>query len=297
MAANPAGLSLNLATIRQQWDMREAVDACVRHGIRAISPWRDQIAKVGLDEAVRMVKANGLQLTGVCRGGMFPAADKAGREAAIDDNKRAIDEAAALGADCLVLVVGGLPAGSSDIAAAREMVADGIATILPYAQSHNIPLAIEPLHPMYAADRACVNTLGQALDICEWLGEGVGVAIDVYHVWWDPDLPAQIARAGRMKRILAHHICDWLVPTRDLLLDRGMMGDGVIDLRGIRAHDRGRRLPRIAGGRDLLVAGLVDAPRRRGAGHMHRASRYPVPHASGSACCIGNLGLFSTSAT
>src|SRR3954452_19207665 len=234
MAASHAGLSLNLATIRQQWDMREAVDACVRHGIRAISPWRDQIAKVGLDEAVRMVKANGLQLTGVCRGGMFPAADKAARDAVIDDNKRAIDEAAALGADCLVLVVGGLPAGSRDIAAAREMVADGIATILPYAQSNNIPLAIEPLHPMYAADRACVNTLGQALDICEWLGEGVGVAIDVYHVWWDPDLANQIARAGRLKRIFAHHICDWLAPTKDMLLDRGMMGDGVIDLKGIR---------------------------------------------------------------
>ena len=161
----------------------------------------------------------------------FPPRDPDGRAAAIDDNRRAVDEAAALGADCLVLVVGGLPKGSNDIAAAREMVADGIAALLPHARAAKMPLAIEPLHPMYAADRACVNTLEQALDICDLLGEGIGVAIDVYHVWWDPKLAAQIARAGAGGRILAHHICDWLVPTRDLLLDRGMMGDGVIDLR------------------------------------------------------------------
>jgi sugar phosphate isomerase/epimerase len=163
---------------------------------------------------------------------MFPAADRAGRLAAVDDNRRAVDEAAALGADCLVLVVGGLPAGSRDIGAARTMVAEGIAAILPHARGARMPLAIEPLHPMYAADRACVNTLGQALDLCDDLGEGVGVVVDAYHVWWDPDLLPQIARAG--SRILAHHISDWLVPTRHLLLDRGMMGDGIIDLSGIR---------------------------------------------------------------
>jgi len=229
------GLSLNLATVRQQWTLDKAVDACLAQGITAIAPWRDQVAKIGLDEAARIVRANGLQVTGLCRGGMFPAADPSGRAAAIDDNKRAIDEAAALGADCLVLVVGGLPQGSRDIAAARDMVADGIAAILPHARANHMPLAIEPLHPMYAADRACVNTLKQALDVCDQLGEGVGVAIDVYHVWWDPELMAQIARAGAAGRILAHHVCDWLVPTRDLLLDRGMMGDGIIDLKGIRA--------------------------------------------------------------
>ncbi|CAH1648319.1 Sugar phosphate isomerases/epimerase [Hyphomicrobiales bacterium] len=229
------GLSINLATVRQQWDMRQAVDACLAQGITAIAPWRDQVAKIGLDEAARIVASNDLKVTGLCRGGMFPAADPSGRAAAIDDNKRAIDEACALRADCLVLVVGGLPESSRDIVQAREMVADGIAAILPHARAAGMPLAIEPLHPMYAADRACVNTLGQALDICALLGDGVGVAIDVYHVWWDPDLARQIARAGAMRRILAHHICDWLVPTRDLLLDRGMMGDGVIDLKGIRA--------------------------------------------------------------
>ena len=227
------GLSINLATVRQQWTLREAVEGCARHGITAIDPWRDQVAATGLDEAVRIVKANGMRITGYCRGGMFPAAEPASRAAALDDNKRAIDEAAALGAECLVLVCGGLPGGSRDIATARRMVAEGIAAILTHARACGIPLAIEPLHPMYAADRACVNTLGQALDLCDQLGEGVGVAVDTYHVWWDPELEPQIARAG--SRILAHHICDWLVPTRDLLLDRGMMGDGVIDFRRIRA--------------------------------------------------------------
>jgi len=226
------GLSINLATIRAQWGLAEAVEGCLRHGVGGIAPWRDQVHAVGLVEAARIVRASGLKVTGLCRGGMFPAATPEKRQANIDDNRRAIEEAVELGADCLVLVVGGLPERSRDIAGARALVADGLAAILPDARAANMPLAIEPLHPMYAADRACVNTLGQALDLCDVLGEGLGVAVDVYHVWWDPELAAQIARAGA--RILAHHICDWLVPTRDLLLDRGMMGDGVIDLKGIR---------------------------------------------------------------
>jgi sugar phosphate isomerase/epimerase len=231
-----AGLSINLATLRQQYNLPQAVDACLAQGITAIAPWRDQVHAVGLAEAARIVRENGLTVTGLCRGGMFPAATPEGLAAAIEDNKRAVDEAVALDAECLVLVVGGLPAGSRDMPATRAMVVDGLAALLPYAQAHGMPLAIEPLHPMYAADRACVNTLEQALDLCDMLGDGVGVAIDVYHVWWDPRLYAQIARAGRDGRILAHHVCDWLVPTRDLLLDRGMMGDGVIDLKAIRAE-------------------------------------------------------------
>ena len=227
-------ISLNLATTRGQWGFAEAVDGCLRHGIAAISPWRDQIAAIGLGEAARIVKENGLRVTGVCRGGMFPAETAEGRQKAIDDNLRAIDEAAALNADCLVLVVGGLPGSSRDLPGARAMVADGIAAMLPHARASGVNIAIEPLHPMYAADRACVNTIDQALDLCETLGETVGVAIDVYHVWWDPNLERAIQRAGRMKRIFAHHICDWLVPTRDMLNDRGMMGDGVIDLKAIR---------------------------------------------------------------
>ncbi|MCT8999452.1 sugar phosphate isomerase/epimerase family protein [Chelativorans intermedius] len=227
-------LSINLATTRGSWGFAEAVEGCLRHGITAIAPWRDQVEAIGLKEAARIVEANGLRVTGLCRGGMFPAQDAAGRQANIDDNRRAIDEAKALNADCLVLVVGGLPGSSKDMPEARRQVAEGLAAILPHARSVGMPLAIEPLHPMYAADRACVNTLSQALDLCVELGEGIGVAIDVYHVWWDPELATQIARAGQMGAILAHHICDWLVPTRDLLLDRGMMGDGVIDLPAIR---------------------------------------------------------------
>jgi sugar phosphate isomerase/epimerase len=238
MTSAASGLSINTATVKEQLDLRQVVEACVRLGIPAIAPWRDQIAATGLAEAARIVKGSGLQVTGVIRGGLFPAADKAAREAAIDDNRRAIDEAATLGADCLVLIAGGLPKGSRDIAAARGMVADGIAAVLPHARASGVPLALEPLHPMYAADRACVTTLAEALDICDLLapgdGRALGVAIDTYHVWWDPALVESIARAGRGGRILAHHICDWLVPTRDMLLDRGMMGDGVIDFRGFR---------------------------------------------------------------
>jgi sugar phosphate isomerase/epimerase len=219
-------LSLNTATVRKQWTLAQIIDGCARHEIRGISPWRDQVAALGLRETKGLVDENGLTVTGLCRGGFFTAKDWR------DDNRRAIEEAHALGAQCLVLVVGGLAAGSKDLISARQQVKDGIAAILPEARKAGVPLAIEPLHPMQAAERACINTLEQALDICDELGEGLGVAVDVYHVWWDPKLESQIRRAAR--RILAYHICDWLVPTRDLLNDRGMMGDGVIDLPLIR---------------------------------------------------------------
>ena len=237
-------LSLNTATVRKQGDLAQIVDACARHDIRAIDPWRDQVAAIGLDRAVRIVRDAGLDLSGYCRGGMFTA-DDAHRTHARDDNRRAVDEAKALGASCLVLVVGGLPqysrpgsAASRDIAGARAQVEDGIADLLVYARQVGMPLAIEPLHPAYAADRACVNTTRQALDICDRLDPAIsgdiGVALDVYHIWWDPEVLSQIARAGA-KRLHAFHVCDWLVPTKDLLNDRGMMGDGVIDIRGLRA--------------------------------------------------------------
>jgi sugar phosphate isomerase/epimerase len=228
-------LSINLATVRMQGGLVELIEACARAGVPAVAPWRDQVAAAGLETSVKAIRDAGLEVSGLCRGGMFPAATAAGREAAIEDNRRAVDEAVALGAECLVLVVGGLPEGSRDIEGARAMVEDGIARLLEHSCSARLPLAIEPLHPMYAADRCCVNTLGQALDMAGRLGPDVGVAIDAYHVWWDPEVEAQIARAGREKRILGYHICDWLVPTRDLLTDRGMMGDGVIDLAGLRA--------------------------------------------------------------
>ena len=234
---DPAKLSLNTATTRGKWGLAQAIEGCARHGIRGISPWRDLLHAMGVAKAARAIRAHGLRVTGLCRGGMFPAPTPGGRRRAIADNLRAIDEAHALGAQCLVLVAGGLPARSRDIAAAREQVREGLAKILPHARRAGIPLALEPLHPMYAADRACVNTLAQALDLCDALDPertgALGVAVDVYHVWWDPLLEAQIRRAGA-KRLLAYHICDWLVPTTDLLLDRGMMGDGVIDLQRIR---------------------------------------------------------------
>ena len=234
---DPAHLALNAITTKS-WTLAQAIDGCLRHGIPGISVWRDRLQEMGVSAAAKSLAAAGLSVTGLCRGGMFPANDPAGRKAAIEDNLRAIDEAKEINAACLILVVGGLPVGSKDIVGAREQVRDGIAGILPHARAAGVSLAIEPLHPMQAADRACVNTLGQALDLCDDLDPGhsggLGVAVDVYHVWWDPELATQIARAGK-KRLLAHHICDWLVPTTDTAFDRGMMGDGVIDLPRIRA--------------------------------------------------------------
>ena len=239
MAAPAAArLSLNTATTRKRWNLVQAIEGCARHDIAGIAPWRDQLHTMGVDRAAQAIRAHGLIVTGLCRGGMFTGIDAAARQTAIEDNLRALEEAHALQARCLILVAGGLPKGSKDLAGAREQVQEGIARILPAARQARVPLAIEPLHPMYAADRACINTLAQALDVCDAVdprGEGgIGVAVDVYHVWWDPHLRRDIARAGS-QRLLAFHLCDWLVPTTDLLNDRGMMGDGVIDLPLIRS--------------------------------------------------------------
>jgi sugar phosphate isomerase/epimerase len=234
-------LSINTATVRksrgEDLPLPQIIEACARRGIRAISPWRDQVQAAGLNQVARLVRDHGLELSGYCRGGMFTS------PGARDDNRRAVDEAALLGARCLVLVVGALPgalqgrAEHKDIAGARQQVRDGIADLLDYARTAKMPLAIEPLHPMYAADRACINTMENALDLCDELDPfrsgSLGVALDVYHVWWDPKLEQQIARAGT-QRLLAFHVCDWLTPTADLLNDRGMMGDGVIDIPRIR---------------------------------------------------------------
>ncbi len=224
-------LSLNQATT-QRWSLREAVDGCARAGIPAIGIWRDKLAESGLQHAVRLVRDAGLHVSGVCRGGMFPAATAAERGARIDDGRRAIDEAAALGADVLVLVCG--PAPDRDIRAARTMVADAIEALIPYAVACGVRLGIEPLHPMYAADRSVITTLSEALDLAERFDTPqVGVVIDTFHVWWDPYVFTQIARAEG--RIFSYHVSDWLVPMPHILLGRGMMGDGVIDFRLIRA--------------------------------------------------------------
>jgi sugar phosphate isomerase/epimerase len=227
---DPARLSLNTATIRRQWGLGEAIAGCARHGIGAIAPWRDQLQALGVLEAASRIRDHGLRVSSLCRGGFFTADDALN----LDDNRRAVDEAAAIGAECLVLVVGGLVEGTRDLTDARRRVADGIAALGDHARARAVRLAIEPLHPMYAADRGCINTLRQALDLCERLGPDVGVAVDSYHVWWDPELEVQIARAGAADRILAYHVCDWLVPTEDLRSDRGMPGDGVIELRRLR---------------------------------------------------------------
>jgi len=240
-------LSINTATVRKQRGVEVSldriIDQCAARGIRAISPWRDQVAAVGIDKIAAQLKAHGIGLSGYCRVGFYPAPDAAGLKAALEDNRRAIDEAKTLDAPCLVLVVGALPgalqgqAAYKDIGRARGEVRDGIAASLEYARSVGMPLAIEPLHPMQAADRACINTLEHALDLCDALDPthsgALGVALDLYHVWWDPKLAEQIARAGKA-RLLAYHVCDWLTPTRDLLSDRGMMGDGVIELKKVR---------------------------------------------------------------
>ena len=203
-----SALAINSATVKTL-NLQQLCDGCARAGITTIAPWRDLIQAVGIPQAGKMIRDAGLKVTSLVRAGLFTAADEAGRKAAIDDNRRALDEATAIGAANLLLIAGGLPPGSKDIVGARKQVRDGLAALLPHARAANMPLALEPLHPMTAADRGCVTTLGNANDLCDELGDGIGVAIDVYHVWWDPTLPREIARAG--KRILGYHVCDWLV--------------------------------------------------------------------------------------
>lgn len=222
-----AKLSLNQRTT-ESWSVREAVEGCVRAGIPAIGLWREPVAEIGVAAAAKLVADAGLRVSSLCRGGFLTAAGDAGR-AALEDNRRAIDEAAGLGTDCLVMVVGGLPPGSRDLIGARQRVADALAELAPYAGERGVRLALEPLHPMYCADRAVLSTLGQALDLAEPFPVAqVGVVVDTFHIWWDPDVWRQIARAG--ERIASFQVCDFLTPLpADVLLGRGMMGDGHID--------------------------------------------------------------------
>jgi sugar phosphate isomerase/epimerase len=233
--------SINTATLGHRAPIAEKVEAIARAGFGAIAPWRREIDGQDVAAVARHIRDAGLAVSGYCRSTYLPAADRAGFLAAVADNRRALDQAAVLGAACFVMVVGSLPAGSRDLAAARAQVAEGTALLLDHARACGVRLALEPLHPMYAGDRSCLNTLAQALDLAEALDPGdaplLGVALDAYHVWWDPGLAPQVARAGR--RLFVLHVCDWLVPTRDLLEDRGMMGDGVIDLRAFRAMAEG----------------------------------------------------------
>ena len=224
-------LSLNQASI-PAYSIPDLADACAARDIGWVGLWREPVADFGLDRSAKAIRDAGLKVSSLCRGGFFPAPDAAARNQRLDDNKRAIDEAAALGTDTLVLVVGGVV--NHDLDGSRAMVADGIAAVAPYAFEAGVKLAIEPLHPMFAADRSVVVTLKQAREMAAPLpAETVGVAIDVYHVWWDPDIAQEIA-ALDPERILGFHVNDWIVPLPDMLLGRGLMGDGCIDLPGLR---------------------------------------------------------------
>lgn len=234
-------LSLNQATIRHA-DLADALRVTAEAGVEAIGLWREPVAEVGLEAAARMVADSGLRVSTLCRGGFFTAIEGPERRRSLDDNRRAIEETAALAAAgapgsraVLVLVAGGLPAGSVDLRGARARVADAIAELEPAARASGVTLAIEPLHPMYAADRAVVSTLGQALDLAApFPPDVVGVAVDTFHVWWDPDVLPRIAQAGAEGRIATYQVCDFLTPLpADVLLGRGMMGDGHIDFRSL----------------------------------------------------------------
>jgi sugar phosphate isomerase/epimerase len=226
-------LSLNQKTTNR-WSVAEAVEGCRKAGLSSIGLWREPVQEAGVDRAAALVAEAGLRVSSLCRGGFLTASDDTAWRAALDDNRRAIDEAAGVSAGCLVMVVGGLPSGSRDLAGARERMADGIAELVPYAADRGVQLALEPMHPIYCADRGVLSTLAHSLDIAEkFPAEHVGVVVDTFHVWWDPDVFLQIDRAAG--RIASFQVCDWITPLpADTLLARGMMGDGHIDFRALR---------------------------------------------------------------
>lgn len=215
------------------WSLEEAVERYARAKVGGITVWRQALGDRDPRAAGARIRDAGLTVVSLCRGGFFPARDPAGRQAAIDDNRRAIDQAAGLGAPLVVLVCGAVP--GMPLPEARRQITEGIAAVLPHAAAAGVKLAIEPLHPMYADDRSAINTMAQAAEVCaELRSPALGIAVDVYHLWWDPDLEAQIARAGREGWLLAFHVCDWRTPTTDLLEDRGVPGEGCIPVRAIR---------------------------------------------------------------
>lgn len=224
--------SINQMTVKQL-SLPELVDACLELGVPGVGLWREPVQSYGLEATAKLVRDAGLAVTTLCRGGFFTSIDPDERAKALDDNRAAVDEAATLGTDTLVLVSGGLPVGSKDLHGARERIADALAELGPYAQERGVRLAIEPLHPMFASDRCVVSTLTQALDIAErFPAEQVGVTVDTYHIWWDDQAPAQIARAGASGRIHTFQLADWTTPLPEgVLTGRGQIGDGSIDMR------------------------------------------------------------------
>jgi len=231
--------AINTATLGFQCPIEQSIDAIAAAGFGGIAPWRREIEGQNVSAIAKRIRDAGLKVTGYCRSTYLPSLTREGLQANIESNRRALDDAAVLGANSFVMVVGGLPKGSKDIAAARAHVVEGTAQLLEHGKSLGVKIALEPLHPVYTAERSCLTLLSEALDMCQQIEDPLpapwlGVCLDVYHVWWDPNLKRDIARAGLEKRIFGFHVCDWLVPTSDVLNDRGMMGDGVIDIPAIR---------------------------------------------------------------
>ena len=257
--------AINTATLGFRQSLAESIEAIARAGFGGIAPWRRELQNESVAGAARRIRECGLTVTGYCRSTYIPAPDRAAFLAGLEDNRRAIDEAAELGAACFVMVVGGVPEGSRSLPDARAQLAEGTQMLLEHARTVGVRLGLEPLHPMYAADRSVLNTLAQALDLAATIEPSpqgppsLGVVIDVYHVWWDPDLEAGIARAGHDQRIFAFHLSDWRRETRDMLNDRGMMGDGVIDLRSIR---RGVQAAGYTGHAEVEIFSTLDWWRR-----------------------------------
>ncbi|WP_327663249.1 MULTISPECIES: sugar phosphate isomerase/epimerase family protein [unclassified Streptomyces] len=224
--------SINQMTVKQL-GLPELVYACRELGVQNLGTWRAPVQEYGVEAAAKLLRDAGLNVTTHCRGGFLTGIDETERKAAIEDNKRAVDEAVTLGTNVLVLVSGGLPAGSYDLPGARERIGDALVELAPYAAERGVQLAIEPLHPMYASDRCVVSTLTQALDIAErFPAEQVGVCVDTYHIWWDDQAPAQIARAGAQGRIATFQLADWTTPLPEGVLNgRGQIGDGSVDMR------------------------------------------------------------------
>ncbi len=235
MNLDPTRLSINQVTTRDQWSLAEAVDGYARHGIHGITVWYDKLREIGTQEAARRIRDAGLSVSGYCVGGLLTPADPREGQHRLDDNRRMLDEAAAIGAPNLVVIGGGLDPGDRDLAGARARVLERVAELVPHARDVGVTLALEPLHPMVCAFRSVLSTLAQANDWCDALdaGAAVGIAVDTYNVWWDPEVGAQIERAAG--RIAAFHVADWLMDTSDLRFDRGMPGDGVVDIPGLRA--------------------------------------------------------------
>lgn len=241
MGVNSRQCAINTATLGFQCPIEQSIDAIAAAGFGGIAPWRREVEGQNVLGIAKRIRDAGLAVTGYCRSTYLPSLTVAGLQANIESNRRALEDAAILGADSFVMVVGGPPVGSKDIDGARKQVAESTAQLLEYGKKLGVRIALEPLHPVYAAERSCLNLLSEALDMCQEI-EGtvaapyLGICLDVYHVWWDPNLKRDVTRAGVEKRIFGFHVCDWLVPTSDVLNDRGMMGDGVIDIPSIHAQ-------------------------------------------------------------